>query len=299
MSQKLLVKRKRRTDSEKRQFITHKYFINEGEGKRSVCLQFLCNTLDVSQIYYTVSNASFGSAKEDLRGKSIPPNKTKECTKLAVINFIKSLPAVPSHYCRKNSSRLYLPQDFKNLTKLYQIYKKKNVLQGIDVVGERIFRNIFQENFNIGFHVPKKDKCLQCIRFERLDMDIADEAIKQAKLDHVEEKNHSYNRFKMHQNIQKTDPATLCKKDVHKITIKNSMNEKASSFKIEVQMRLKATPTSCYKSLLPISKQKYDDLNKLCINNVIPPIFHHEFMNIPTATVKDTLPDSDIEDEFE
>lgn len=211
MSQKLMVKRKRAADSEKRQF-SYKYFINEGEGKRSVCLQFLCHTLDISQkyIYYTVSNASLGSSKEDLRGKSIPANKTKECTKLSVMNFIKSLPAVPSHYTRKDSSRLYLPQEFKSISKVYQIYKKIYVEQGIDVVGERVFRNIFHENFNIGFHVPKKDKCLQCIRFERLGVNAADEAIKKAKLDHVEEKTHSHNRFKMHQNIHKTDPATLC-----------------------------------------------------------------------------------------
>ncbi|CAG9763460.1 unnamed protein product [Ceutorhynchus assimilis] len=193
MSQKSMVKRKRSTESEKRQF-TFKYFINEGEGKRSICLQFLCNTLDVSQkfIYYTVSNASFGSAQEDLRGKSIPPNKTKEGPILQVMNFIKSLPAVPSHYSRKDSNRLYLPQELKNLSHLYQVYKKNHIEQGIDVVGERVFRNIFNKNFNIGFHVPKKDKCLQCIRFERTDK--ADENMQKAKQDHETEKNHSYNQ---------------------------------------------------------------------------------------------------------
>lgn len=77
------------------------------------------------------------------------------------------------------------------------------------------------------------------------------------------------------------------------------MNDKASSFEIEVQTKVKSAPTNCYKSRLPISKQKYDDLNKLCKNNVTPPFFHHEFTNIPVGTLKDTLPVSDIEDEFE
>ncbi|CAH1183305.1 unnamed protein product [Ceutorhynchus assimilis] len=497
MSQKSMVKRKRSTELEKRQF-TFKYFINEGEGKRSICLHFLCNTFDVSQkfIYYTVSNASFGCAQEDLRGKSIPPNKTKEGPILQVMNFIKSLPAVPSHYSRKDSNRLYLPQELKNLSHLYQVYKKNHIEQGIDVVGERVFRNIFNKNFNIGFHVPKKDKCLQCIRFERTDK--ADENMQKAKQDHETEKNHTYNRFKMHQNIHKTDPTTLCvsfdlqkvlntphgesmllyysrkisvfnlifyesgtrdvfcyywdevngkrganevgtilnryinmidkresvrnlllycdccpgqnrnktilsmihatlqnckfietiqinflltghtympvdsvhaiierntkhsiiwapsqwftvfttarqdprpynveylsfkdfnkydvfgekyfkgnltgkiskirictfkKKDSHKIKIKNSMDDKAPSFDIEVQTRVKGVLTSCYKTPLAISKQKYEDLHKLCKNNVIPPIFHHEYVNLPTGThLKDTLPDTDIEDEFE
>lgn len=99
--------------------------------------------------------------------------------------------------------------------------------------------------------------------------------------------------------ISKVRVCTLKKKDAHKIIIKQSMNDKAPSIEIDVQMRVKVDPTSCYKSRLPIYKQKYDDLNKLCKNNVIPAIFHHEFADIPTGTLKDTLPDSDIEDEFE
>lgn len=495
LTQKLPVKRKRSTESEKRHF-TFKYFINEGEGKRAVCLQFLACTLDVSQkfIYYTISNASFGSAKEDMRGKSIPPNKTKETTKVAVNNFIKSLPAIPSHYTRKDSNRVYLPQEFKNLSNLYQVYKKAHLTQGIDVVGERVFRNIFTTDYNIGFHIPKKDKCLQCLRFERSD--ITDEAVQQAKREHLAEKEHSYNRFKAHQNVFKSDSGTLCvsfdlqkvlntpkgesmllyysrklsvynltfyesctrdvfcyywdevngkrganeiasilhtyicmvderesvtrlllycdccpgqnrnrtilamiqatlqdckfietiqinylltghtympvdsvhaviekntknsiiwapsqwytvfetarqnprpykvqyltykdfnkwdmladkyfksnlsgkiskirvctfkKKNPNIIIIKNSMDKEARSFEIGVYSKARVTPTGCYKSALPISKLKHNDLVKLCTNNVIPALFHNEYVNIPTASnVRDTLDETDIEDE--
>lgn len=100
--------------------------------------------------------------------------------------------------------------------------------------------------------------------------------------------------------ISKVRICTFKKKDLHKITIKNSMDDKAPSFDIEVQTRVKGVLTSCYKTPLAISKQKYEDLQKLCKNNVIPPIFHPEYINLPTGThMKDTLPDTDIEDEFE
>ncbi|CAH0663609.1 unnamed protein product [Chilo suppressalis] len=114
------VKRKR-VDSEKRSN-TFRYCITEGEGKRVVCLQFLAATLDISQkcIYYTVRNANCGTSRDDLRGKCIPPNKTKPSTKETVVNFIKSLPAVPSHYCRQDSNRVYLPQEYKNRFQLIQ-----------------------------------------------------------------------------------------------------------------------------------------------------------------------------------
>lgn len=108
ISQKEEIKRKR-TDSGKRS-ASFKYHINEGEGRRPVCLQFLSATLNISSktIYHVVKNSSWGCAKEDLRGKHVPPNKTKPDTIKTVINFIKSLPAVPSHYCRHGSTKVYL-----------------------------------------------------------------------------------------------------------------------------------------------------------------------------------------------
>lgn len=65
-----------------------------------------------------------------------PPNKTKKPTIDAVNKLIKNLPAVPSHYCRQDSSKVYLPQEYKNVTNLYKLYKQHYVDQGVDVVSE-------------------------------------------------------------------------------------------------------------------------------------------------------------------
>jgi hypothetical protein len=208
MTQKTAVKRKRNQDSDKRSF-TYKYIITEGEGQRSVCLQFLAATLDVGHkfIQYTVQSSTLGLAKEDNRGKCDPHNKTKDSTILSVTNFIKSLPAVPSHYCRKDTSRVYLPSKMKNLANLYKVYKTSYTEKGIEIVSERVFRSIFSEKFNIGFHVPKKDKCLKCLKYER---NKDNPELEEEKKQHELEKQENYNRFKAHQNIQKSDPTTLC-----------------------------------------------------------------------------------------
>lgn len=63
-------------------------------------------------------------------------------------------------------------------------------------MSERIFRKIFSDDFNIGFHIPKKDKCLKCLKFQQSDA--ADLAIAKEKKNHEEEKNESYNRFFAH-----------------------------------------------------------------------------------------------------
>lgn len=164
-------------------------------------------TLDVTQryIYYTLSNATMGSAKSDQRGKIIPANKTSETVKISAINFIKKLPALPSHYCRKDSTRLYLPVEAKNIKNLYRIYKEEQVSKGVDALSERIFREIFTKDFNIGFHVPKKDKCLKCLRFDGKDL------TENAEMkNHLDEKEASKNRKEFHCALPKKNASILC-----------------------------------------------------------------------------------------
>ncbi|CAB3225842.1 unnamed protein product [Arctia plantaginis] len=87
------------------------------------------------------------------------------------------------------------------------------------------------------------------------------------------------------------------RKDKQSVKYKTSMNPTAASFDVDVQSKTKVSVVPCYRSQLPISKAKYDDLVKICTDNVIPNCFKQEFVNIPRATnVKDCLPESYIED---
>lgn len=154
--------------------------------------QSVCNSCAKHKyIYYTVSTTDqFGSAKQSKRGKSVPPNKTSNDDLAAVEKYIKSLPVVPSHYCRKDSTRVYLPAEYENLTNLFRQYKEHRSFQGLNFVSECVFRKIFKENFNIAFHVPKKDKCLKCSRFENLSDPTSKERL--AHEEHLAEKEHTY-----------------------------------------------------------------------------------------------------------
>lgn len=206
MSSRQDVKRKRSKNSNYRTN-TFNYFINDGEGRRQVCSKFLISTLDVTQryIYYTLTSISQGISKEDGRGRCVPANKTPENVRESAKNFIKNLPALPSHYCRKDSTRLYLPTEFKNIKNLYRIYKEDRTSKGVDILSEKIFRTIFNTDFNIGFHVPKKDKCLKCLRFEGQNPTESTEM--QA---HLEEKQASKQRLECHRELGKENPSILC-----------------------------------------------------------------------------------------
>ncbi|KAJ0172677.1 hypothetical protein K1T71_011816 [Dendrolimus kikuchii] len=87
------------------------------------------------------------------------------------------------------------------------------------------------------------------------------------------------------------------RKEKQSVKYKITMNPTSASFDVEVQSKTKVSLLPCYRSQLPISNAKYDDLVKLCVDKVILNCFKHEFVNISRATnVKDCLPESHIED---
>ena len=63
-----------------------------------------------------------GMCMDDRRGKFVNrPNQTSETAKNYVRQHINSLETVESHYCRRDSKKLYLPHGL-NLSKMYRLY---------------------------------------------------------------------------------------------------------------------------------------------------------------------------------
>ncbi|KAL4710736.1 hypothetical protein ACJJTC_004381 [Scirpophaga incertulas] len=202
------VKRKRTSGVNSRREWTTQYFINDGEGQKQICLQFLLNTLDIRQrfVHFTLNHSVQGTSKDDQRGKQIPGNKTSQAVIQSVRNYIEQLPSVPSHYCRKGTTKLYLPQELRNLSNLYRLYKGDKETEGVDFVGEKVFRNIFKSEYDMSFHIPRKDKCLNCVKYENDKSGLHDA---EKKL-HLQDKEETYARFKVHQEVNKHDPTILC-----------------------------------------------------------------------------------------
>ncbi|XP_060803416.1 uncharacterized protein LOC106141967 [Amyelois transitella] len=198
------IKRKKTKNDISKRNKTVEYFINEGEGLRQVCQKFLINTLDVSQklLQYTNNHAVEGMALADQRTFNGILKYSEEAKKFAR-EFIDKLPAVSSHYCRRDSQKLYLPQELKNISNLYRLYADECKLGNVERISEKMFRQIFTNEYNLSFHVPKKDKCVQCVKSEN-ENKLTEMEQEQLKI-HLEEKKASYNRFKVHQNLQSED----------------------------------------------------------------------------------------------
>ena len=106
-----------------------------------------------------------GICEDDKRGKySNRPNKTSEVQKMHVRQHIRSFETVESHYCRRDSKKLYLPQDL-SLSKMYRLYKEHCSSIGVTPVSQYIYNDVFNSEFNLAFHSPIKDKCDLCVSF--------------------------------------------------------------------------------------------------------------------------------------
>lgn len=99
----------------------------------------------------------------DRRGKYV-----KKITPPDVIDSVKkhieSFPSVPSHYCRSGTKRQYLCSTL-NITIMYSLYCKRCEETSEIKVSEAVYRKVFNENYNLGFHRPRKDQCRLCMSY--------------------------------------------------------------------------------------------------------------------------------------
>lgn len=114
----------------------------------------------------------------------------------------------------------------------------------------------------------------------------------------VEEWSDKYFKGNLIGKISKIRTATFKKSSPNLMKIKFTMKDDAPEEKIPINAKLKSINLK-YKSSLPITKAKYNDLKKLCDTGAIPKIFHTEYLNMPIGNGRDELLDTDIEDETE
>ena len=184
-----------------------------------VCKQFFLQTLGIRPrlVEYSIHNAVNGFAKQDSRGNHRAHNKTRDCVTETVRCFIRSLPAVPSHYCRASTNRLYLPSSLQNLKRLYLGYKLHMQQQTVgnsqlntSVASQNVFESVFRNEFNIGFHGPKKDKCSKCEKFKNIPTEMRSNDIIQEYEQHQAEKQATYAEHKHDQQLRTENSDVLC-----------------------------------------------------------------------------------------
>ena len=133
-------------DGESRRSDTIIYMLKAKDGKKSGC---------VKDEYFV---RTYADVKEKGPESNTPQNKSNNNVRISVLAFLRTLPVLPSHYCRQNTSKLYLEPIFQSdadVIRLYHEYSSENELKAA-------FRNVCMDEFksnNFSTFNPRNDQC--------------------------------------------------------------------------------------------------------------------------------------------
>ncbi|KAK2709487.1 hypothetical protein QYM36_013219 [Artemia franciscana] len=245
---------------------------------KKVCKKFFLATLGEKFVAGCVkSKTNTGTAGRDRRNVSSPKNLvSKRLTDdqlLYARNHISSFPAVESHYCRANSTRLYLSSELHQ-SKMYKLYTETCLSSRRVPVCKSINRKIFK-SLNLSFHTPRKDQCHTCTRHYLITEG---------------EKQNEAESFQQHQSRAKR--AREVKNAITDVIKVNESRRRMTPNKNSLEL------VSAYKGPIPLPPAKYKDLMDLCHTLVSPKTFHEYYAALPSSeSTRDALGESDVEEE--
>lgn len=161
-------KREMEQKDERKNF-SYFYYFEVGDAKHKVCKPFFQNTLSISSQMIRTAYNKLNAANvvtSDQRGKACRNSQLDESVKNSIRSHIEMFQPIESHYCRKNSSRVYLPPNL-NISKMYRMYE--DYCQENDIrkkATESMYRHVFSTEYNISFFAPKKDLCDICHKYD-------------------------------------------------------------------------------------------------------------------------------------
>lgn len=147
------------------------YHLKKDDEPIKVCRTQFLNTLGIGR--WTVLNwknkkgAAFKKNDKDFDSKQTKTSsKPFESERKELKKFLKSLPAMESHYCRASTQKKYLLPEWRSKRSLYDFYvndwcKTRNVV----ALSICKFHEEF-DNLNLGLFRPKKDQCEICALYK-------------------------------------------------------------------------------------------------------------------------------------
>lgn len=148
---------------------SYKYFFKKIDKKIRVCKKFYLGVLDISQIrisyFYTHKREGITNTPSAYTRGSNTEKRIKNEHRQIIRDHINMFPRIPSHYCRSTSAKEYLERTL-TLSKMYDLYVEYCNDKQIIPQKKWLYYNIFNYEFNIGFHAPKKDLCDICSEYD-------------------------------------------------------------------------------------------------------------------------------------
>ncbi len=152
------IKRQRAQFAQKRSCF-YEYYITINQEPQRVCRNALCKLFGIS--HKVVENVrKKNSGPQPIKsGKHGNQNKLPDELVTAVKQHIESFPSEASHYSRTvNANRRYLSPSL-TIAKMHRLFMEDHPESQVTL---HAYRDIFAENYNLGFGSPKSDTCTTC-----------------------------------------------------------------------------------------------------------------------------------------
>lgn len=163
---------KQRTVESSRRNSTMSYNLKVKDAYLCVCKTMFLNTLGLGEKQVLtwcltakdteLNNYETNKEKNIRSTMRITPEKIK---RKFVSEFLEKLPKLPSHYCRKSTSRLYFEPYIKSISQLYNMYGIMCNEENKQPVSRKIFNEIYNKT-NFSVYHPKKDQCDICCSYQ-------------------------------------------------------------------------------------------------------------------------------------
>ena len=101
------------------------------------------------------------SAGKTAEAKEHQPTKPQKLTGRGLGSTLNPFQPLSPTTAGKNTGRRYLGSAL-NANRMHRIYVDECDTAGVTPVSCRLYRDIFNKEYNLSFHRPKKDQCLLC-----------------------------------------------------------------------------------------------------------------------------------------
>lgn len=234
---------------------TYEYYLRINNEVRQVCKKMFLSTLGVKEwmVARWCSQNTHGmhsptidiNANRKQQRTPAPHLQIAKNQKSVIRTFLDKLPKMPSHYCRKDSTKLYLEADFGSKSNVYRIYEQYCKDNDEKPMNQCTFSEIFDE-MNLGIFCPKKDQCNICVAYTAGNIDaqeyakhiaLKDAARKQKSDDKIKAESGEQHVFVMDVQAVKLCPVNNANKfyfktklKVHNFTIFNLATHQATNY---------------------------------------------------------------------
>lgn len=150
------------------------YRLNLGQETVPVCKNMFLKTLGLKEwsVKSWVEKSQYGVLPNVTQSDQRFSPRTTENDK-TISTFLEKLPKLPSHYCRKDTKKLYLEQDFCSYSDLYKAFIQYSKEENVNPASRNTLIKWVKKK-NIGIFKPRKDLCDTCVEYECGNLSLED-----------------------------------------------------------------------------------------------------------------------------